>query len=148
MTTDTTRRSLLESVAQQARHAGVFGAVAVTDAGLVCAARDADAEYRLGWEDARLWVSLVTPDRWLSESIEADLMHTGDDIEELLEEELVEQGVEASRPAVEHFRSEDRLFTFRSPVSREDPMTAIGWLLAYEACFRSLGDMAGAGDDD
>lgn len=150
MPTDATRRTLLETVAEQARHAEVFARVAVQEAGLVCHAADAaaHAEYRLGWEDGRLWVSLVTPDRWLSESIEADLMHTGDDVEELLEEELVEQGLEASRPVVEHFRSDDRLFTFRSPVSPEDADTAARWLLAYEACFRTLGDMAGGGDDD
>lgn len=75
-------------------------------------------------------------------------MHTGDDVEELLEEELVEQGLEASRPAVEHFRSDDRLFTFRSPVAPENADTAARWLLAYEACFRQLGDMAGDSDDD
>ncbi len=149
MPTEATRRSLLETVAEQARRAGVFGPITVDDLGLVCGARDAaaHAEYRVGWDDRRLWVSLVTPDRWLSESIEADLMHTGDDVEELLEEELVDQGVQAQRPTVEHFRSDDRLFTFRSPVSPEDAGTAARWLLAYEACFGSLGDMAGGGDE-
>ncbi len=150
MPMEATRRSLLESVAEQALRAGVFGPIAVDESRLTCLARDsaAHAEYRVGWEGGRLWVSLVTPDRWLSESIEADLMHTGDDVEELLEEELVEQGLDAQRPVVEHFRSDDRLFTFRSPIASEDAGTAARWLLAYEACFRALGDMVGGDEEE
>ncbi|MCW5775824.1 MAG: hypothetical protein KIS87_05190 [Phycisphaeraceae bacterium] len=144
------QRSLLESVAERASRAGVFGPITLNDAVLACQALDAaaSAEYRVGWDGGRVWVSLVTPNRWLSESIEADLMHTGDDIDELLEEELVEQGLEPARPIVEHFRSDDRLFTFRSPVPKEDSETVARWLLAYEACFRALGDMAGGTDEE
>ena len=124
---------------------------------LVCEARAsaAPAEYRVGFEDGRVWVSLVTGDRWLSHSIEADLLHTGDKIEELLEEELVEQGLEIGSLGYQHYRSEDKLYTFRSalPVAlggsgSEDEGAAAAAaaaaakaLLAYEACFRHLGDM-------
>lgn len=97
-------------------------------------------------------------DRWLSHSIEADLLNTGDKMEDLLEEELVElrvrhAGRELGGLSVEHFRSEDKLFTFRSrlPGAASDlaPETISGCLLAYEACFRNLGDMAaGGGDED
>ncbi len=121
---------------------------------LVCVAKDAaaPASYRLFGEDGKVWVSLVMADRWLSESVESDLEHTGDKIEDLLEEELLEVGAPSARLVVEHFRSDDLLFTFRSPlpVGPESPRSveaAVKFLLAYEACFRNLGDMsAGSGD--
>lgn len=155
---DSQEGRLLADIAAVARSAGVFGAVELRsdDRGqiiLSAQARDsgAPAFYRAAFEGGSLWVSLVTADRWLSQSIEADLVHTGDKMEDLIEEELVDQGVEGHRPRVEHFRSEDRLFTFRTPVPVRmgEPgaaARAAAFLLAYEACFRNLGDMAG-GDE-
>lgn len=148
------QRELLETVAGEAGRAGVFGEVRREGDRLVCRARDAEAEYRLDRDErGRLWVSLVTADRWLSESIETELLHSGDKIEELLEDELIDLGAEGRAPRVEHYRSDDLLFTFRSPVPVEGcgdagvAMIAARYLLAYEACFRQLGDMGG-GDDD
>lgn len=149
------RVALLEQVAQRARQADVFGEVRIEGDRLVCTARDAEepAEYRLDWDEAGgLWVSLVTANRWLSESIETDLLHTGDKIEDLILDELVDLGYDGPAPRVEHFRSDDMLFTFRSPVraGREgapDAHAAATTLLAYEACFRQLGDMSGAGEE-
>lgn len=151
-------RALMDSVAGLARRAAVFGEIstATSAAGpvLECAAAGsaAPAWYRLFLEGPGLWVALVTPDRWLSQSIEADLVHTGDNLEDLIEEELVDHGLEGVRLRMEHFRSEDKLFTFRSPipVGASDPgapAAAAKCLLAYEACFRNLGDMS-AGPDD
>ncbi len=150
--------TLLERVRASAVDAGVFGGVKLKDGELVCeaAASAEPAHYRLGLDGNALWVSLTMADRWLSESIESDLMHTGDSMEELLEEELVEQGYEKGPLPVEHFRSDDRLFTFRSklPMTLEQAGSpaaadvALQCLLAYEACFRNLGDMsAGEGDE-
>jgi hypothetical protein len=126
---------------------------------LLCKAKDAsaDAWYSIVPQAAGWWVRLATADRWLSESIEADLMHHGDPIEELVEEELVELGhdpkLDGPMPQVKHFRSEDKLYTFESaiPLQRAlDSATAANiaarFLLAYEAAFRQLGDMEG-GDD-
>ncbi len=150
---------LLAEIAALARSADVFGGVELQtdDRGqimLSAEARDSasPASYRAAFDGGSLWVSLVTADRWLSQSIEADLVHTGDKMEDLIEEELVDQGVEGHRPRVEHFRSEDRLFTFRTPVPVRagEPgaaARAAAFLFAYEACFRNLGDMAG-GDED
>jgi hypothetical protein len=170
---------VLQRVAAAAEAAGVFGPVSVQDGALVCRAAGsaAPASYRLELIDGRLWVSLVMADRWQSESIESDLMHSGDKLEELLDEELADLGYEhgpgagsgpgsstgsgnAGRPSVEHFRSDDKLFTFRSPVpvawaisgggqsAAAASETARLWLLAYEACFRQLGDMDGADEDE
>lgn len=148
--------ALLTAVAARARAAGVFGAVQVEPGRLRChaLASAAPAEYRIGADGGRLYVSLVTSDRWLSESIESDLMHTGDDLRELIEEELVEQGYPHPAPPYQHYRDDDRLFTFRTPLpidprdaaSDEAVRVAGQFLLAYEACFRRLGDME-AGDE-
>ncbi len=147
----------LNGVGESARRAGVFGAVEVRGEMLVCAAKNSaePAEYRISVDGGKVWVSLVTPNRWLSESIESDLEHTGDEVEELVEEELVE--LDYKGPPMgpsQHFRSEDKLFTFRSPIAvkpgAEDAAaieTATTCLLAYEACFRRLGDMD-AGKDE
>ncbi|MFM9996751.1 MAG: hypothetical protein ACKVU4_13240 [Phycisphaerales bacterium] len=158
-TAPTAHERLLDRVKADASASGVFGPVVLREgpsgALLVCPAKDAaePASYRLAWEGGRLWVSLVTADRWLSESIEADLMHTGDKIEELIEEELVDLGVHPAPFAVEHFRSDDLLFTFRTavplpagPQSPDSARVALIWLLGYEAAFRRLGDMA-AGEE-
>lgn len=140
---------LLESVKSAAHKAGVFGPIEITDGMLRCAAATsaAPAWYRLEPEAGQWFVSLVTPDRWLSESIEADLMHHGDPIEELIEEELNELLPDAPRLEVKHYRSDDLLYTFRTrlPIEGKDDRRAAeiaaACLLAYEAAFRRLGDM-------
>ena len=111
-------RDFLDTLSKLAQSAGVFARIGIADQRLACEAKDAaePAEYRVGVEDGSLWVSLVTPNRWLSQSIEADLVHTGDKIEDLVEEELVDQGFTGGPLPVEHFRSRDMLFTFRSPL--------------------------------
>lgn len=151
----------------RAEKAGVFGAITLDAANgrLACraAASAEPAEYRLDVQQGRWWVSLVTANRWLSQSIEQDLVHTGDKIPELVDEELADQGwdVKAAsargwRTTFEHFRSEDKLFTFRTPLPIEPAQTgapasidaAAQHLLAYEACFRRLGDMEADGEDE
>jgi len=152
-------QALYEEVGDLARDAKVFGKVRRTDEMLRCRAEacESEAYYYVDVElpaHDKVWVGLYTEDRWLSESIEADLMHLGDKIEELLEEELVEQGVE-QRLAVEHFRDEEKRYVFRSalplPAGEEldgDAMVerTTRVLLAYEACFRELGDMTAEED--
>lgn len=158
----TSLNELAHAVGQRARAAGVFGPVTVTQqAGpgvlVACAAKESasPAFYRVELDGGRLWVSLVMADRWLSESIETDLVHTGDKLEELIDEELVELGFHGGPLPFEHFRSPDKLFTFRSPVPADasrptpaDAETAGTLLLAYEACFRNLGDIAAGPEDE
>lgn len=143
--------TLLEALRQRAEAAGVFASCQIINNRLDCLA-DGSAEeayYRVRWDDGKVWVALEMADRWQSESIEADLVHTGDKLDELLEEEMVDLGYEGPRPTFEHFRSDDMLFTFRSPLnvpaesldSDESARAAAHLLLGYEACFRQLGDM-------
>lgn len=138
-----TDAALLTRIADAARRAGVFASVKVEGGRVVCEAEGSaePAFYRVGEDGGALWVELVMKDRWLSESIEATLMHTGDSIEELLDEELADVGFEGQTPKVEHYRSDDKLFTFRSRVPSPDETIATRFLLGYEQCFRNLGDM-------
>lgn len=154
-------RRLLDELEHRARSSGVFGDVGIiTDPrrGLMlrchALASAEPAEFRVFLDESKVWIALVTQARWLSQSIEADLVHTGDKIEDLLEEELIDQGWEGVRLPYQHFRDEDKLFTFRSPLpfppASCDTPEAIDKsaraLLAYEAAFRPLGDMEA--DDD
>lgn len=119
-------------------------------------------------QEGRWCVSLVTPHRYLSQSIEQNLVHQGDKIDELLAEELVDQEYAGPALLVEHFRSQDKLFTFRALVGNagtatpgaSSPDTAGSTatppcakaltqvLLAFEACFGPLGDMRGGGEEE
>jgi hypothetical protein len=147
-TLETSVDGILEKVRVAAEQRNVFERVDVVPGAIRCAAKGSGAEawYVLEQSGSRCVVSLITPDRWLSESIEADLMHYGDPLEELIEEELVELGWTGAAPQVKHYRSDDRLYTFISeiPLSADvstHAQTATTWLLAYEAAFRELGDM-------
>ena len=153
--TKTFADSVLQLVKNEALESGVFGEIRLEAGRLSCAAASSaePAWYRLESEDGQWFVSLVTADRWLSESIEADLMHHGDPIEELIEEELIELGFEHEALKVKHYRSEDMLYTFRSPLPVGDldatsaARIAAQCLLAYEAAFRELGDMMADEDE-
>lgn len=164
--------AFFDAVAAKARAANVFGDVRVERANagnaatLVCdALASADpAFYSLSVDAGKagnvLWVNLKTAARYLSQSIEQDLVHTGDKIPELLHEELVELGyldLLPGGPALgfEHFRDEQKLYTFRTatPIDvnklHEAKSVELGamMLLAYEATFRPLGDMEADKDE-
>jgi len=141
---------VLSRVAEIAESSGKFGAVRVEDGVLKCAAPASaePADYRITPDDdGALWVELVTEDRWLSGSIEGELVHSGDKINELVDEELADLGWEGGASSFEHFRSEDMLYTFRSKIPTADPEQVSMWLLAYELVFGELGDMGGGEDD-
>jgi hypothetical protein len=135
---------------------GLFGVGIVSDGVLSFEALGAggSASYRVFADAGRVWISLVTPDRYLSQSIEQDLVHTGDKIGDLLHDELIDVDHPAPyRPVVEHFRDPAKLFTFRSAIPAADltagatldsPAVAERlWLTlkAYQACFVNLGGM-------
>ncbi|MFN3168529.1 MAG: hypothetical protein ACE37H_15825 [Phycisphaeraceae bacterium] len=146
--------SVFDAAVQPLTDAGVFAQVARTDAGVRCDADHVEEEcyYAAELDDAgTLWVGWFTPDRWLSESVEADLVHTGDKIDELLEEELVDQGL-SIKLKLEHFRDTDKVFVFRGKLAlpndqAEATQTLVKTLLALQACFLELGDM-GPGEDE
>lgn len=139
-----------EAVRRRAESAGVFVGVSVVDEQVICEASGcaALAEYVVSEIDGRVWIELRTADRWLSQSIEQDLVHTGDKLEELIEEELADQGYEGVCGKVEHYRDDEKRFVFRTAVPlrgeatpKEVAAIAGAFLLAMEAAFRPLGDM-------
>ncbi len=142
-------RSFLENVSTLLGCAPVLGDTEVADNMVACRAVETvdSVRYRVRVEGGRVWVSLVSGDRWLSESIEADLMNTGDKLEELIEDELEDLGVRGLPVSFEHFRSDEMLFTFQSPLEipggglPEIERSARDLLLAYVACFGQLGDV-------
>jgi len=147
---------VIDQAGRRAEEAGVFGGVRVVGGSLVCRAKSSaeEAHYRLTPREGHLVVSLDMLDRWQSESIESDLMHSGDKLEELLDEELAELGYEGKTPSYRHFRNDDKLFVFETTVpleglsEAEAVERAAQFLLGYEACFRQLGDMDADGDVD
>jgi hypothetical protein len=104
-----------------------------------------------------VWVSLVTAARYLSQSIEQTLVHSGDKAGDLLRDELIDVGLLGSHdepmPIVEHFRSPppEKLYTFRTPLviapealgHADGQDVALKTLLAYRATFDELGGMGG-----
>lgn len=149
---------MLDALAQRCRESDFFASVEVVDGLLKAHAKVVESPcwYQAGPletvdETSQVWVGIHTPDRWLSGSIEADVLNKGDKYEDLLEEELVDQGWQGNaRLDVQHFRDDDKIFVFRSPVpmaaeqSLDDPalITKLTQgVFAYEAAFRELGDM-------
>ena len=144
---------VLNSVQSKARSSGRFGEVRLDGARLACRARDAAAE---AWyevhRDGSAWIVLLrTPDRWLSESIEGDMLEGNDTAEELVDDELVEVGFRGKCQQVKHYRDDDRMYVFRTGIPPEglaDEAEGIAtYLLAFEAAFAQLGDMQGSGKE-
>ncbi len=146
---------IIESIANAAKNANVFGAIESSAATITLQAWNAaePACYRVYLDGDSAIVELATKDRWLSESIEAELVESGDKLDELIEDELVDLGYPEDSGAVafEHYRSDDLEFVFRSkvvPMNGQDQSEAcLQWLLAYEQCFRQLGDMDESDDE-
>lgn len=148
MPTDTIN-TLLDQALVPLTNAGVFASVSRTETGIRCDAMhvEEDCYYAATREDdGSVWLGWYTPDRWLSESVEADLVHTGDKIEELLDEELADVGF-VGKLSIQHFRNDDKVFVFRSKLDTPTTESLVQALLAYQACFVELGDM-GPDEDD
>ncbi len=126
-------RSLAAAVVKQKR----FESVEVKNGEVVCAARGADspAFYKICIEAGRLCISLVMADRYLSQSIEQDLVHNGDKLGDLLADELIDADVRlpAGCPplTVDHFRDPQKLFTFRTILP--EGLVSAGGLVSVEA---------------
>ena len=149
-----TEHNLYKHVVEGATDAGVFSAITLEKDGVCCQAPNS-AEPAFYWVrvcDGDVWISLETEDRWLSGSIEEELVNTGDKIDELIEEEVVDLGDVDAKVTIEHFRSPEKIYVFRSKLSTaiDDPQAArraLIWLLGFEIVFRELGDMDESDDD-
>ena len=149
-----TKQALYKHAQQGAIDADVFRMITIDDRGLSCQAKNSaeDAFYRVSIVDDEVWISLETEDRWLSGSIEGDLVNTGDKLNELIEEEVIDLGHDQAQVNFEHFRSPELMYVFRSRLSTaiDDPQAAqhaLIWLLGYEIVLRELGDMDDTQED-
>ena len=148
------KQSLYKAIKDGASNAQVFGEINIDDRGLSCQAKNSaeEAFYRVNVEGEAVWISLETKDRWLSGSIEGDLVNTGDKLDELIEEEVIDLGHHDAKVSFDHFRSPELMYVFRSRLSTaiEDPKAAdhaLIWLLGYEIVLRELGDMDDTQED-
>lgn len=152
MVTDRVRQAY--TVAQKhLENSGRFDTCRIEGDMLVAHAVDAPegAFYRIEPGQDGLYVSWVSADRYLSQSIEQDLVWTGDDLDDMIDEELVDTGHRGSKLApMQHYRNDEMLFIFRSltPIDPKscDPARAgeafAKFVLAYDAALRELGDMS------
>jgi hypothetical protein len=140
---------ILAAVRDRASSSGRFASVSIDGERLRCRAKGAEAEawYVVDRDGGRWSVALLTPDRWLSESVEGDMLEGRDSAEELVDDELVEVGFRNRCGKVRHFRDEDKTYVFRTDVPLEGlddaPAAIATFLLAFEAAFGQLGDMGG-----
>jgi len=149
-----TLSAVFDATIQPLVDSGVFAEIKRTQSGVRCDAQHVEEEcyYAAHAEDdGTVWVGWYTPDRWLSESVEADLVHTGDKIDELLEEEIVDQGL-SLKLSLEHYRDREKVFVFRAKValpvdSAEASSLLVKVLCAFQACFLELGDMGPEEDE-
>lgn len=140
----------LSTITQKANASGRFAAVEQSSDAIRCRAKGAAAEawYVLDREGDGWAVSLLTPDRWLSESIEGDMLEGRDTAEELIDDELVELGFPGKAQQVKHYRDDAKMYVFRSriPVDANAAGDAATYLLGFEAAFVNLGDMQAESD--
>lgn len=95
-------------------------------------------------------LSWNSKDRYLSQSIESDLVYTGDDLDDMLDEELVDLGWSRGRlDPFKHYRDEEEtfVFVFRIPIEQsklrmQDADDLLKCLQAADLVFSELGDMA------
>ncbi|MBC03818.1 MAG: hypothetical protein CMJ34_11040 [Phycisphaerae bacterium] len=135
------------------RASGRFASVESINDEIRCRAPEVDADYVLAEGDQGLVVRFETPDRWLSESVEADLYNSSDSLNELLEESLDELEWPIDAVPVtpfRHYRNDDLKYVFEHaiPAHGDSEKTAMTWILGYEATFIELGDVAGEEDED
>lgn len=156
--------SVIDAVVTELEGAGVFESVCKAGGDLpehvlaVATAKDTPEPvyYRLEVVGDRIGVGWFSPDRYLSQSIETDILWTGDDLDDLVDEELVDLGWNRGRlEPLKHYRNDEMLFTFLSatPIGADrakpdDAKDLAKVVLAYEIAFRELGDMAGDDEDE
>lgn len=154
-------REFLQALADAARSSGAFARVTAHPTMVVCEPKVAgeEASYRVEIDGGRVFVGWATPNRWMSQSVEAELKWTGDDLQELIEDECRVAGYEGPPIGMfEHFRSPELLYTFRNhvpmsgaagrPGGAVDVRRVAQCLLGYEGTFRELGDMRRAAADE
>ncbi|MCA9293316.1 MAG: hypothetical protein KDA20_05825 [Phycisphaerales bacterium] len=152
----TGQRAALDAAATSLREAETFAKVELRRPGLWAhpAGTEAEAFYRIEFEGTgEVWASWCSPDRYLSQSIESELMWSRDDLDDMLDEELVDLGWDAGAlKPLKHYRDDEQLFVFRALLPLRGAALVAGdgenlarCLMAFDRVFCELGDMK---DDD
>lgn len=146
----THHQQVLASLNATAQKAGVFASITLDGSRLECEALDAGApaQYRVEIASDGWAISLGTMDRWLSESIEGQLVDSRDSMEALLSEELNDLEWTDAPPKIRHFRDDARRYVFECTVAfgrdeSDDLRRTSCFLLAFQAMFLQLGNMSG-----
>lgn len=137
----------LAAIQARAVQSNRFASVERTGDVLRCRAKGPEAWYVVDRQGDSWAISLLTPDRWLSESIEGDMLEGRDTAEDLIDDELVELNFPGKAQQVKHFRDDAKMYVFRSriPVPESAAEDAATYVLAFEAAFANLGDMQSEG---
>ncbi|HBS29258.1 MAG TPA: hypothetical protein DEB06_07360, partial [Phycisphaerales bacterium] len=105
---------LMEQAGALARASGAFAAVTVHPTRVDCTDPvQPEALFRFALDAGALTVNWVSADRYLSQSIEAELRWTRESIDDLMDEELADRGFDGSASRMTHFRDAEKCFVFR-----------------------------------
>lgn len=116
-----------------------------------------EAQFCIEVDDEGVWLTWASVDRYLSQSIEAELTYTGDDIDDMVDEEIVDAGWNLGKLTPNtHYRDEDMRFVFRwkTGITAADldagthAPTFANALAGMVEAFVELGDMVPGDDDD
>ncbi|GAB4515536.1 MAG: hypothetical protein Tsb0013_20120 [Phycisphaerales bacterium] len=83
---------------------------------VTCHATDTpdEAQFCIEVDHEGVWLTWASTDRYLSQSIEAELMFTGDDLDDMVDEEIVDTGWDLGKLTPNtHYRDNDMRFVFR-----------------------------------
>lgn len=171
MTTMTDFSQLIDAIAQKADALDLFDGVEVQEDRVLCFADgpESPAWYAIRFnhfvggaaydeeseQQPSVTLSWNSKDRYLSQSIESDLVYTGDDLDDMLDEELVDLGWTRGRfDPFKHYRDEEEtfVFIFRIPLEQRklkvsDADDLLKCLQAADLVFSELGDMAEDDED-
>ena len=171
MPTMTDFAPLLNAIASKAEALDIFDGIETTEDRVLCYA---DGPESPAWYAIRVnhvlaagafnedeetapsvTLSWNSKDRYLSGSIEGDLVYTGDDLDDMLDEELVDLGWSRGRlDPFKHYRDEEETFVFvfalplkQDKLSERDADDLVKCLQAADLVFSELGDMAEDDED-
>ncbi len=115
-----------------------------------------EAQFCVEVDDAGVWFTWATENRYLSQSIEASLMFSGDDLDDMVDEEIVDTGWNLGKLVPNtHCRDEDMRFVFRwkTPIgpkaidAKDHAPHFANALAGVVEAFVELGDMSEDEDD-
>ena len=152
-------QALLTRIAERALAHDVFDSAEVKGSMVYAHATDSPEEafYRVEIDEEGVFVSWASEDRYISQSIEAELMWTGDDLDDMIDEGAQDAGWTLGRmEPLKHYRDEGMHFVYRSktPIAPADADAGahadqlVAAMAGYAEAMAEFGDMKPESDDD